>query len=210
MVRYFIIFGILSAGGLYWLNQNQTPAIQELEKIETPAPPPPPPPEPPPPTLTPKDIEEIRMSLFDSERSVRMTALKKLAAFSGKDADEMLSRQLLIDSDPEIRRHIVRIFKKRGDNAARLIHPALRDTEPAIRIEAIKALGDIRAVEKGPALTRMLFDTEDRVRQEALYTLNRMVERKVIAREQAAHRYTLPPKFAQIYRRALIHAQRRN
>lgn len=143
---------------------------------------PPPPPaisQQPGPVFSEDEIKKVRVSLQDADSSVRWAAMQLLFNIRDPQLSSILERMLTEDPDPEVRMKVVGLFKGRED-LSRLgaLVRGLSDTDPAVRIASLHALGDIGDPSVAVWVTALLKDAEPDVRIEALRTLGRFQDKR--------------------------------
>lgn len=175
-MKYFFMFVIFIVAGYF--------AYQEIKP--KPAPPPPPPPailSRPSivrPLLSPEDENKIARSAKDTNKTVRWQALKLLANSGSALALPLLFDHLSHDPSLELRIKILNLLSKYPHNKDVLTNviAVLQDYEPQIRLAALKSLDNMKAYSSAPAITVLLKDPDESVRQEALLTLNDLQKKR--------------------------------
>lgn len=143
---------------------------------------PPPPPaieQQPAPVFSEAEIKKVRLSLQDSDPSVRWAAIQLLFNIRDPQLGPMLEKMLTEDPDPEVRMKVVSLFKGRED-LSRLgaLVRGLSDYDASVRIASLQALGDIGDPSVVIWITALLRDVEPDVRIEALRTLGRFQDKR--------------------------------
>lgn len=170
LVMLFIFLG--AASFLVWDHRN--PAREAVA--------PPPPPaivQEAAPVFSEEEIKKVRLSLQDSDGTVRWAAIQLLFNIRDPQLGPMLEKMLTEDPDPEVRMKVVSLFKGRED-LSRLgaLVRGLSDYDSAVRIASLQALGDIGDPSVVVWITALLRDVEPDVRIEALRTLGRFQDKR--------------------------------
>lgn len=173
MNRLLMLFIFLGAGTfLVWDHLNP-----DREAVA-----PPPPPtiiQQPGPVFSEEEIRKVRLSLQDSDSSVRWAAIQLLFNIHDPQLGPSLDKMLAEDSDPEVRMKVVSLFKGQ-ENVSRLgaLVRGLSDYEGKVRMASLQALGDIGDPSVAIWVTALLRDVEPSVRIEALHTLGRFQDKR--------------------------------
>ena len=143
---------------------------------------PPPPPaimQQPGPVFTEDEIKKVRLSLQDTDPSVRWAAIQLLFNIRDPQLAPSLEKMLTTDPDPEVRIKVVSLFKGRED-LSRLgaLVRGLSDVDASVRMASLLALGDIGDPSVVLWVTALLRDVEPNVRIEALHTLGRFQDKR--------------------------------
>ena len=166
--------------------------------ILKPAPPPPPPPPPPPailnepaPVISPAALQKVLNSAQDPDANVRWQAVLFLDKVQAPQAMPLMRQMLQRDMDPQLRINIINLLSSRkGPDVVSTVLLATKDMEPDVRLAALQALekiGDFSvasAIADGP-----IRDQDDRVRLQAMTTLNALQDMKQKEIEAARQRY---------------------
>ena len=127
--------------------------------------------------LAARSAGELRAMLRHQDRRIRQRAQFELVR--RRDVFT-LSSMLRIDIQPLARIHAVwglGQLVRRGDAAAGVLEPFLRNGDAEIRAQTAKVLGDVKAVSAASSLVPLLSDTAARVRFFAAEALGRMAYR---------------------------------
>ncbi|MCR4296062.1 MAG: HEAT repeat domain-containing protein [Elusimicrobia bacterium] len=131
------------------------------------------------PVFSEEEIKKVRLSLQDSDGTVRWAAIQLLFNIRDPQLGPMLEKMLTEDPDPEVRMKVVTLFKGRED-LSRLgaLVRGLSDYDSNVRIASLQALGDIGDPSVVVWITALLRDVEPDVRIEALRTLGRFQDKR--------------------------------
>ena len=158
-------------------------------------PPPPPPPveSPPPPVIDAKTLEKIRVSTKDTTPAVRWEAIQLLIKSGVPEADDFLFDMLQRDTEAELRKRAVDALKSRpGPKVSKVLLHALHDSEADVRQAALGALGAREETPDdpaaSPAISELLRDSDERVRLDAIRTLNLLNDKRTQKAREAAER----------------------
>ncbi|MBI4060368.1 MAG: HEAT repeat domain-containing protein [Elusimicrobia bacterium] len=131
------------------------------------------------PVFSEDEIKKVRLSLQDSDSSVRWAAIQLLFSIRDPQLGPSLERMLTEDPDPEVRMKVVSLFKGREDMSR--LGPLVRslgDYDANVRMASLQALGDIGDPSVTVWVTALLRDVEPAVRIEALRTLGRFQDKR--------------------------------
>ena len=171
-----------------------------------PAPPPPPPPPPPPailnepaPVISPAEMEKVLKSVQDPDPSVRWEALVFLDKIKSPEAMPLLFDKLQHDQEPAVRIKIITLLSdRRRPDVLQALLGAMKDLEPDVRVAALRALDKIGDYSVAPAIalgpTR---DQDEKVRLQAIKTLNSLQDKKQKEIDEARKRYEAEKKRAE-------------
>ncbi len=114
----------------------------------------------------------VERRLSDPEPENRALAIRVLAKLSGREAVELMKPRLR-DTDPGVRAAAVAFLLSHAGGpvrraAARVFAELHGDADPAVRIEAARALGGIPEPEFRAELMRLLYDPDPGVAREAI------------------------------------------
>lgn len=158
-------------------------------------PPPPPPPveSPPPPVIDAKTLEKIRVSTKDTNPTVRWEAIQLLINSGAPEADDFLFEMLQRDTEADLRKRAVDALKSRsGPRVGKVLLHALHDSEPDVRQTALQALANRAETPDDSAasvaISELLRDSDERVRLEAIRTLNILNDKRTQKARQAVER----------------------
>lgn len=131
------------------------------------------------PVFSEEEIRKVRLSLQDSDATVRWAAIQLLFNIRDPQLGPMLEKMLTEDPDPEVRMKVVSLFRGRED-LSRLgaLVRGLSDYDSNVRIASLQALGDIGDPSVVIWITALLRDVEPDVRIEALRTLGRFQDKR--------------------------------
>lgn len=158
-----------------------------------PEPPPPPPAilSEPAPIISGEELQKVLRSTQDPEADVRWEAVVFLDKVRAPQALPLMKEMLQRDAEPSVRSRIVGLLGSRGGpDALPPLVGALRDPEADVRLAALRALeqiGDFSVagiIAGGP--TR---DQDERVRLQAMRTLNALQDARQKQIEEARQRY---------------------
>ena len=99
-----------------------------------------------------------KQALSSSDEAVRLTALDVLAVIQNEDSSVTLA-SLLHDPSIRVRQRAVRsLGRQSGFTSAELLRTALTDSDPAVRIDAVQAIGALarRFADTAPELTKRM------------------------------------------------------
>ncbi len=125
-------------------------------------------------------VPQIERLLKDTDARVRAAATRALAALTQRDlCQQMVER--LVDPDVRIRSAAVSYLAARDDpevrrRADQCFAELLADGDPAVRLEAARALGEIEDPRYQAGLVRLLYDADPRVACAAVESVSRRVE----------------------------------
>lgn len=167
-------------------------------KYLKPVPPPPPPPPPlelpPENVLTPEEEERVLKATKDSDAGVRLEAARVLAKLNNPDAESVLMEMLHKDIDNGVRRTIVeQAGAKRGPMGTRIALEGLKDRDPEVRVVSLQVLGRLGDTATAGEVSLLVKDMDERVRLEALRTVNTLQEARLreIAEKKARYEQML-------------------
>ncbi|MFA6004353.1 MAG: HEAT repeat domain-containing protein [Elusimicrobiota bacterium] len=210
-MKYLLMVLILVvAGYLAWQQFKPVPP-------PPPPPPPPPVTAPPAPVISAEELAKITKSTNDLDPMVRWEAITFLDKMKVPDTFPIMFDKLHKDPDLDLRLKVITLLGQRGgpktitvpnqndplnptavlaassaDNLSSQIAQhliwATNDPEPDVRIAAIKALDEIGDYSAASALTESLKDSDERVRLQALRTLNSLQDKKVAILEAERRR----------------------
>ncbi|NNN07509.1 MAG: HEAT repeat domain-containing protein [Elusimicrobia bacterium] len=173
MRRAFALIVLLTSGGFL--------AREYME------PPQQPPPAPPPaithvepgPIFSDMELKRIRASIKDGDPGVRWSAAQLLFSIHDPHLGPILDKMITEDPDPDVRMKVIGLMKGREDllRLGGLVR-ALGDTDKGVRLQALKALGDIGDPSVAGWVTALLKDPEPDVRIAALQTLGRFQDKR--------------------------------
>jgi HEAT repeat protein len=163
------------------------------------APPPPPPPPPPPailnepaPVISAQELRKVMNSAQDPDPKVRWQAVLFLDKIKAPQAMPLMQHMLQKDMDSQLRINILNLLAKRkGPDVVATVFLGTKDLEPEVRLAALQALEQIgdfsvaSSIANGPLLS----DQDDRVRLQAMKTLNTLQDMKQKEIEAARQRY---------------------
>ncbi len=131
------------------------------------------------PVFSEDEVRKVRLSLQDSDASVRWAAIQLLFNIRDPQLGPMLEKMLTEDPDPEVRMKVVSLFKGRED-LSRLgaLVRGLNDYDSSVRMASLAALGDIGDPSVVIWITALLRDVDPVVRIEALRTLGRFQDKR--------------------------------
>ncbi|MBI3566506.1 MAG: HEAT repeat domain-containing protein [Elusimicrobia bacterium] len=164
----------------------------------TPAPPPPPPPPPPPailnepaPVISEVELQKVLKSAQDPEPNVRWEAVVFLDKVKAPQAMPLMREMLQKDMEASLRIKIIDLLANRkGEEVLTALVASMKDQEPEVRLEALKALEKIGNYSVAGAITEgPLRDSEESVRLQAMRTLNSLQDKKQKEIEEARVRY---------------------
>jgi HEAT repeat protein len=170
--------------------QKQKAAEEAVKQAELEIPPPPPEiEEEPPPVLSARQLRKIRASTKDTNPDVRWEAAELLVKSRDPMATRILYDMLRMDGSPQNKIKVIGVLEGRTDDphVVPAISNALRDTDPAVRLSALRSLGTIGDPRAAAPIGALLSDVDEGVRLEAIRTLNLLEEkRQSLAAERAA------------------------
>lgn len=164
----------------------------------TPAAPPPPPPPPPPailnepaPVISEVELQKVLKSAQDPEPNVRWEAVLFLDKVKSPKAMPLMREMLQKDMESSVRIKIINLLSnRRGEDVLQALVDSMKDQEPEVRLEALKALEKIGNYSVAGAITEgPLRDSEESVRLQAMRTLNSLQDKKQKEIEEARIRY---------------------
>lgn len=168
------------------------------QKFLKPAPPPPPPPPPPPailsqpaPVISDAELQKVLKSAQDTDPGVRWEAIVFLDKVRAPQAMPLMFQMLQRDPEPAVRIKIINLLGGRsGPDVLKALLGATKDQEPDVRVAALQALDKIGDYSVADAITNgPMRDQEDRVRLQAMKTLNDLQDKKTKAIQEAQQRY---------------------
>ena len=128
----------------------------------------------------PKAIEYLVAAANDPDMRIRIKAIDTLGHIKAKDATPLLIQQLFMrDTDVGTKQRILACLGKIGDTSATgpIMDFLSRDVDPALRGNAIFALGDIGDAKAVPALQAIANDGDPLLRGLATDSLRKIKER---------------------------------
>ncbi len=125
-------------------------------------------------------VPQVERLLQDGDARVRAAATRALAALTQRDLGQQMVERLG-DPDVRIRSAAISYLAGRVDSETRrradqCFAELLADGDPAIRLEAARALGGIEDPHYQAALVRLLYDADPRVARAAVEAVARRVE----------------------------------
>ncbi len=148
----------------------------------------------------------VEKLLVDGDAEVRAAATRALAALTRRDLrQQMLER--LGDPDVRIRSAAVSYLAGRAEPEVRrrvdaCIAELLADGNPAVRLEAARALGEVEDPHYQAGLVRLLYDADPRVARAAVESVSRRLERG------ASNPLYIPILISRLHDRRLKHEAR--
>ncbi|HVA81030.1 MAG TPA: HEAT repeat domain-containing protein [Candidatus Binataceae bacterium] len=121
-----------------------------------------------------KIIKDVKLGLKDADPNVRVSELNKLRELDDPDVNRILVQSM---SDPDIRVKMKAIDLLGAREANEAVAPMsqvlfLRQTEPAVKLHAVAALGRIGDAKGAlPVMQYMQEETDDRARGTAVFAL---------------------------------------
>ncbi|MCX5794147.1 MAG: HEAT repeat domain-containing protein [Elusimicrobia bacterium] len=152
-----------------------------------PLPPPPPPPPAiltePAPLITPEEQTKIIKSANDTNPEVRWQAILFLDKMRVPAFFDVVFERMQKDQDLEVRLKIITLLGQRGSDKriaeiSQHLVAATKDSVPEVRMAALQALDALGDYSVGSVVTDSLKDGDERVRLQALKTLNNLQEKK--------------------------------
>ncbi len=185
-MKYGILVAVfLGAGILLFLKPS----------FKKPPPPPPPPPPieditPPPPLIDAEQEKQIILTTIDQDPLVRWEAITLLDKLGSPKAFDIMFERLHQDPDLGLRLKIIARMAKEKDNPeiTQNMVWATKDIDERVRIAALIGLRQIGDPKTAAAATAALQDTHDKVRFEALQTLNKLEDIRAEQVRAAAER----------------------
>ncbi len=173
MRRAFALIVLLASGG-FLVREYLQPPEQPLA-----APPPAIAQSDPGPVFSEAELKRIRMSIVDGDPGVRWSAAQLLFSIHDPQLGPILDKMIAEDPDPNVRIKVIGLMKGR-EALLRLggLVRALGDTDKGVRLQALKALGDIGDPSVAGWVTALLKDPEPDVRIAALQTLGRFQDKR--------------------------------
>ncbi len=160
------------------------------------APPPPPPPPPailnePAPVIDQAELQKVLNSAQDPDANVRWQAVLFLDKVQSPQAMPLMRQMLQRDMDAQLRINILNLLSARkGPDVVQAVLLGTKDMEPEVRLAALQALekiGDFSVasdIANGP-----IRDQDERVREQAMKTLNTLQDMKQKEIDAARQRY---------------------
>ncbi len=168
------------------------------QRFLKPAPPPPPPPPPPPailsepaPVVSPAELQRVLKSTQDTDPGVRWEAVVFLDKIKSPQAYPIMFYMLQRDQEPSLRVKIINLLGTRGGpDVLKALLGATHDQEADVRVAALQALDTIGDYSVASAIADgSLRDQDDKVRLQAVKTLNDLQDKKIKAIQEAQQRY---------------------
>ncbi|NNN07510.1 MAG: HEAT repeat domain-containing protein [Elusimicrobia bacterium] len=130
-------------------------------------------------------------SAQDTDPGVRWEAVVFLDKVKAPQAMPLMFQMLQRDPEPSLRTKIINLLGGRsGPDVLQALLLATKDQEPDVRIAALQALDKIGDYSVAPAIANgPMRDQEDRVRLQAMKTLNDLQDKKTKAIQEAQQRY---------------------
>lgn len=131
------------------------------------------------PVLSQVELNRILAATQDMDANVRWEAAKFLSKAHIAQADGVLFSMLLRDPEASVRKQMIALLSSRHDpEVSRHLAAALKDENPEVRVEALQAFAKIGNYAHTDAISEALSDVDERVRLQALTTLNALQQRK--------------------------------
>ncbi|HSL19467.1 MAG TPA: Npt1/Npt2 family nucleotide transporter [Methylomirabilota bacterium] len=126
-------------------------------------------------------VDLVRKAVTDDDAEVRSGAIQTLAKLQGEKAAGLMSERLA-DPDPELRATaIASLLPSTDEDAARRADEALgrmlEDSDPAVRSEAARALGEVPEPHGRAAMIQLLYDRDMEVVRQAIRAVRRRLDR---------------------------------
>lgn len=160
----------------------------------------------PPPFLTVQEIKGIRRSVSSADPGVRWAAMELLHTLRDPEAVGLIEQAVVRDPDPAVRLKAVEMLRlKGGAGEVRALIKGLQDTEPEVRIAALKALGHLGDPAAAPWVADVAVnDYDSEVKREALIALGRFQDKR------RAEFAALADRLRRDYQSALKRAEKNN
>ncbi|MGD8440763.1 MAG: Npt1/Npt2 family nucleotide transporter [Holophagae bacterium] len=123
----------------------------------------------------------VERAVSDDHPDVRSRAMKTLAKLRGGRAEAVM-RERLDDPDPDLRATAVAGLlgsadRELADAADRALVNMAADPDPAVRVEAARALGEVDDAIAQPTMIQMLFDSDLNVLRTAVTSIHQRLDR---------------------------------
>lgn len=163
-----------------------------------PVPPPPPPPPPPPailndaaPVVNEAELQKVLKATQDGEPAVRWEAVVFLDKIKSPEAMPIMREMLRRDTEPTVRIKIIELLSnRRTPEVLEALVAAMKDQEPDVRVASLRALDKIGdASVAGAIASGPVRDQDEKVRLQAMKTINSLQDKKQKEVEEARRRY---------------------